>query len=180
MKQALRFFLQLFFIFNLLFLVSSFNYFPDKVDESSILLKSRDSDTALSLYVSKIVNFSWIRGRTSWISSSKERLRNSRIDFDDYGNCTFIMPWDNSTTYRLKGDYWTDGDDVIHFLVSRRTSNYAGSGTQLLISGSIYTRGNNIYADLDYGSKANYYADVNDTQFFNTASKRFTAKVALN
>jgi hypothetical protein len=62
---------------------------------------------------------------------------------------------------------------------STGSSNGAGSGTSILISGRVYSYAGQSRATISYASGASYYAKVNNSEFTNSASKRFNAKVVL-
>jgi len=65
------------------------------------------------------------------------------------------------------------------FQGSTGSNNGAGSSTSILVSGRTYTHAGQTRATMSYASGANYYAKVNNTEFTNSASKRFNAKVVL-
>lgn len=129
--------------------------------------------------VSSIVEFDWLKGNYDWIAPSKQRLLQSQFVFHADGSFTYVLPYDNTTTYRLNGDWSFNDSGERVFQGSTGTGNGAGSSTSILVSGRTYSYAGQVRATLSYASGANYYAKVNNTEFNNSASKRFNAKIVL-
>lgn len=129
--------------------------------------------------VSSIVEFDWVKGNYDWIVPSKQRLLLSQFVFSEDGSFTYVLPYDNTTTYRLYGAWAFNDEGERIFQGSTGTNNGAGSSTSILVSGRTYVYGGQTRATLSYASGANYYAKVNNAEFANSASKRFNAKIVL-
>jgi len=140
---------------------------------------STTSQRGDSFRVNSIVEFDWLKGNYDWIEPSKQRLLQSQFVFHSDGSFTYILPYDNSTTYRLYGTWWLTDAGERRFEGSTGSSNGAGSGTSILISGRTYAYAGQTRATMSYASGATYYAKVNNSEFQNSASKRFNAKVVL-
>lgn len=137
------------------------------------------SQTGVTYQVSSIVEFDWLKGNYDWIAPSKQRLLQSRFVFHGDGSFTYVLPYDNTTTYRLYGAWSLNDSGERVFQGSTGTNNGAGSSTSILVSGRTYSYAGQMRATISYASGANYYAKVNNTEFTNSASKRFNAKVVL-
>ncbi len=140
---------------------------------------SNTSQAGTTFRVSAIAEFDWIKGNYDWIAPSKQRLLQSQFVFHGDGSFTYVLPYDNTTTYRLYGAWSFNDDGERIFQGSTGSSNGAGSSTSILISGRTYAYAGQTRATITYASGANYYAKVNNAEFTNNASKRFNAKVVL-
>jgi hypothetical protein len=153
---------------------------------SSCAKESTSGDTAASIKTGatystvSIDQFSWITGSSSWVQPSKDRLESSQFKFKSNGTMTYQFDYDNSTTYTLSGEYYENSNGGYSFVADYSTNNGAGSGTQILVEGTIDPLSNgNFQVDMEYGSSANYSAIVNNQQFFSQSSKRFTTVMTI-
>ncbi len=121
-----------------------------------------------------IEQFTWLKGNSSWKQASKDRLWSSKFRFSSGNAFTYTFDWDHSNTYSLRGEYFKGSGSSYSFYAVRNTNNGAGSGTQIIIEGTIKPISNGKFqVAMEYGSSANYSATVNNQQFFSQASKRF-------
>lgn len=147
--------------------------------KESIAYNSLTQKGGATFQVSSIVQFDWLKGNYEWAEPSKQRLLQSQFIFNSDGSFTYVLPYDNSTTYRLYGAWSLNEEGERIFEGSTGSSNGAGSGTSILISGRVYSYAGQSRATISYASGASYYAKVNNSEFTNSASKRFNAKVVL-
>ncbi|MCO6475917.1 MAG: hypothetical protein J5I94_04810 [Phaeodactylibacter sp.] len=155
----------------------------EKNDDLSPSLLNNESGQAMTpgttLSTISVDQFTWIEGLPSWRQASENRLYSSKFIFGASGNFTYAFRYDNAHTYTLSGEYYPDGNEYV-FIAGGSTSNNAGSGTQILVQGSIRPKSNGQYrVQMEYGSSANYSAIVNNQQFLNSASKRFRAVMTV-
>jgi hypothetical protein len=139
----------------------------------------QSNNSGVTLGVASIVKFDWIKGNYEWYQPSKQRLQQSQFVFKDGGDFVYVLPYDYTTTYRLYGSWYRSDSGDLFFEGSTGSSNGAGSGTSIHVNGRVYEYGSQLRATLSYASGANYYAKVNNTEFVNSASKRFNALVVL-
>lgn len=150
--------------------------------EQGTSLNDENNDLApgTSLTVSSVDQFFWKKGNSSWIQDSRDRLWSSTFIFKSGGKFTYTFDWDSASTYTLNGEYFgSDGEYT--FYAFRTTNNGAGSGTQVLVNGTITEKANGTgySVEMEYGSSANYAAIVNNQQFLSQASKLFQTTMTV-
>lgn len=163
----------------LFFALSLFAFSSCETEEFSTSNSSNSAITAGTvLRTSSVDQFTWIRGNSVYASSSEDRLWSSRFSFGNGGDFTYSFNWDGHT-YRLYGEYLKGSGNQYAFYASRNTIT-GGSGTQIVVEGTIEPRSNGRYrVNMDYGSSATYAATVYNTEFFNQASKRFRTTMTM-
>ena len=132
------------------------------------------------LKVSSVNNFTWITGNSSFKADSENRLWSSKFTFKSGNNFTYTFKWDNSTLYTLNGEYFKKSGTGYAFYAAISSNNGAGSGTQIIVEGTIVPLSNKQYQmNMEYGAGAYYAANVNNQQFFSQSSKRFKTVMIL-
>jgi|GEM_PF-2031022 len=131
-------------------------------------------NTGTTYTVASVDQFTWITGSSNGIQPSKDRLGSSKFVFSDNGTMTYTFDFDPANTYVLTGDYYENSSGGYAFVAAQSTNNGAGSGTQIIVQGTIIPGSSgNFKVTMEYGAGAYYSASVNNQQFFNQASKRF-------
>ena len=162
----------LFFALNLIFLFSC---------ETEDFSPSGSSNTSITpgtyLYTTSVDQFTWVRGNSAYAEASKNRLYSSEFKFGNGSNFTYTFNFDG-WLYKLYGEYFQSGNKYVFYAV--RSTSTGGSGTQVVVEGTIEPRSNGRYkVQMEYGSSATYAATVNNTEFFNQASKRFRTTMTM-
>jgi hypothetical protein len=161
----------------LIFVISNCAKSSSSTDDGG---KSGVLKTNVNYTVVSIDQFDWITGSSAWIQDSKSRLKTSKFKFKTNGEMTYVFDFDASNTYTLTGEYFENGSGGYEFYAVRNTSNGAGSGTQVIVEGTINSGSDGQFkVNMEYGSAANYSAYVNNQSFFSQASKRFSTTITI-
>lgn len=134
-----------------------------------------------TLTVLSVDQFTWLRGNNNWTQDSRNRLPSSRFIFKNGGNFTCTYKHDSVTTITLNGKYFEGSNGRYSFYAFRNTNNGAGSGTQVLVEGTIISNadGNTFQVNMEFASQAVYSAIVNNQHFFDQAPKRFRTTMTV-